>query len=108
MLDPRLRIGRHAPVSAATTCAKMAATPSTHDVLRAGEGHCDLCLMNMAVHGMQACGDIKSGDAANLFAHDAHKLEGHATTSPPTLLQRRQGEGFAGNRCCCASFFGTP
>ena len=35
-----------------------------------------LCLMNMAVHGMQACGDIKSGDEANTFYHDAHKLDG--------------------------------
>lgn len=35
-----------------------------------------LCLMNMAVHGMQACGDIKSGDEANSFYNDAHELEG--------------------------------
>lgn len=33
-----------------------------------------LCLMNMAVHGMQ--GVIKSGDEANSFYHDAHELEG--------------------------------
>lgn len=33
-----------------------------------------LCLMNMAVHGMQ--GIIKSGDEANSFYHDAHELEG--------------------------------
>lgn len=35
-----------------------------------------LCLMNMAVHGMQACGDIKSGDEANTFYNDAHELNG--------------------------------
>lgn len=33
-----------------------------------------LCLMNMAVHGMQ--GAIKSGDEANTFYHDAHDLDG--------------------------------
>lgn len=33
-----------------------------------------LCLMNMAVHGMQ--GNIMSGDMANSFYHDAHNLEG--------------------------------
>lgn len=33
-----------------------------------------LCLMNMAVHGMQ--GNIMSGDTANSFYHDAHNLEG--------------------------------
>lgn len=33
-----------------------------------------LCLMNMAVHGMQ--GNIKSGDEANTFYNDAHTLDG--------------------------------
>ena len=33
-----------------------------------------LCLMNMAVHGMQ--GNIKSGDEANTFYNDAHALDG--------------------------------
>lgn len=33
-----------------------------------------LCLMNMAVHGMQ--GNIKSGDDANTFYNDAHTLDG--------------------------------
>ena len=50
------------------------------------EYNADLCLMNMAVHGMQACGDIKSGDAANSFYHDAHKLEGqcdYVAANPP-------------------------
>ncbi len=33
-----------------------------------------LCLMNMAVHGLT--GVFKSGDAANTFYHDAHSLNG--------------------------------
>lgn len=43
-----------------------------------------LCLMNMAVHGMQ--GSIKSGDEANTFYHDAHKLNGtcdYVAANPP-------------------------
>lgn len=43
-----------------------------------------LCLMNMAVHGMQ--GAIKSGDEANTFYHDAHALEGkcdYVAANPP-------------------------
>lgn len=43
-----------------------------------------LCLMNMAVHGMQ--GIIKSGDAANTFYHDAHALAGkcdYVAANPP-------------------------
>ena len=43
-----------------------------------------LCLMNMAVHGMQ--GIIKSGDEANSFYHDAHDLEGkcdYVVANPP-------------------------
>lgn len=43
-----------------------------------------LCLMNMAVHGMQ--GIIKSGDEANSFYHDAHDLEGkcdYVAANPP-------------------------
>lgn len=43
-----------------------------------------LCLMNMAVHGMQ--GAIKSGDEANTFYHDAHALEGkcdYIAANPP-------------------------
>ena len=43
-----------------------------------------LCLMNMAVHGMQ--GTIKSGDAANTFYHDAHALDGkcdYVAANPP-------------------------
>lgn len=43
-----------------------------------------LCLMNMAVHGMQ--GAIKSSDEANTFYHDAHALEGkcdYVAANPP-------------------------
>ena len=43
-----------------------------------------LCLMNMAVHGMQ--GNIKSGDEANSFYHDVHALEGacdYVAANPP-------------------------
>lgn len=38
------------------------------------EYNAQLCLMNMAVHGLT--GVIKSGDGANSFYHDAHNLEG--------------------------------
>ena len=38
------------------------------------EYNAQLCLMNMAVHGLN--GLIKSGDEANTFYHDAHGLDG--------------------------------
>lgn len=38
------------------------------------EYNAQLCLMNMAVHGL--AGVIKSGDEANTFYHDAHNLNG--------------------------------
>ena len=38
------------------------------------EYNAQLCLMNMAVHGLN--GIIKSGNEANTFYHDAHNLEG--------------------------------
>lgn len=38
------------------------------------EYNAQLCLMNMAVHGLT--GVIKSGDEANSFYHDAHNLNG--------------------------------
>ena len=38
------------------------------------EYNAQLCLMNMAVHGLS--GLIKSGDEANTFYHDAHNLDG--------------------------------
>ena len=38
------------------------------------EYNAQLCLMNMAVHGLT--GVIKSGDEANTFYHDANNLDG--------------------------------
>lgn len=38
------------------------------------EYNAQLCLMNMAVHGLK--GVFKSGDEANTFYHDAHRLNG--------------------------------
>lgn len=48
------------------------------------EYNAQLCLMNMAVHGLT--GVIKSGDEANTFYHDAHNLEGccdYVMANPP-------------------------
>lgn len=48
------------------------------------EYNAQLCLMNMAVHGLT--GKIKSGDDANTFYHDAHSLNGccdYVMANPP-------------------------
>ena len=48
------------------------------------ERNARLCLMNMAVHGLEA--HIAFGDAANSFYHDSHHLEGKCDTvmaNPP-------------------------
>lgn len=48
------------------------------------EYNAQLCLMNMAVHGLN--GRIISGDEANSFYHDAHNLEGkcdYVMANPP-------------------------
>ena len=48
------------------------------------EYNAKLCLMNMAVHGMN--GKILSGDEANTFYHDAHSLNGkcdYVAANPP-------------------------
>ena len=48
------------------------------------EYNAQLCLMNMAVHGLN--GIIKSGDEANTFYHDAHNLNGccdYVMANPP-------------------------
>jgi len=48
------------------------------------EYNAKLCLMNMAVHGLN--GIIKSGDDANTFYHDAHNLDGccdYVMANPP-------------------------
>ena len=51
------------------------------------EYNAQLCLMNMAVHGLN--GIIKSGDEANTFYHDAHNLDGccdYVMANPPFNL----------------------
>ena len=48
------------------------------------EYNAQLCLMNMAVHGLT--GVIKSGDEANTFYHDAHNIAGccdYVMSNPP-------------------------
>lgn len=48
------------------------------------EYNAQLCLMNLAVHGLS--GVIKSGDEANTFYHDAHNLDGccdYVMANPP-------------------------
>lgn len=48
-----------------------------------------LCLMNMAVHGLT--GQVLSGDAANTFYHDAHSLAGrcdYIMANPPFNVKK--------------------
>ncbi|WP_337515576.1 class I SAM-dependent DNA methyltransferase [Mitsuokella jalaludinii] len=52
-----------------------------------------LCLMNMAVHGLT--GRIKSGDEANTFYHDAHNLNGkcdYVMANPPFNVDKVKAE----------------
>ncbi|WP_316637684.1 N-6 DNA methylase [uncultured Ruminococcus sp.] len=52
-----------------------------------------LCLMNMAVHGLN--GKIKSGDEANTFHHDAHNLNGccdYIMANPPFNVDKVKSE----------------
>lgn len=52
-----------------------------------------LCLMNMAVHGLS--GVIKSGDEANTFYHDAHNLNGkcdYIMANPPFNVDKVKSE----------------
>lgn len=52
-----------------------------------------LCVMNMAVHGLNA--KIKSGDGANTFYHDAHNLEGccdYVMANPPFNVDKVKAE----------------
>lgn len=52
-----------------------------------------LCLMNMAVHGMN--GKIVSGDAGNTFYHDAHGLDGtcdYVAANPPFNVDKVKAE----------------
>lgn len=57
------------------------------------EYNAKLCLMNMAVHGMN--GKIVSGDAANTFYHDAHSLDGkcdYVAANPPFNVDKVKAE----------------
>lgn len=70
------------------------------------EYNAQLCLMNMAVHGLT--GVIKSGDEANTFYHDAHNLNGccdYIMANPPFNVDKVKAE-------CCESAgrlpFGMP
>lgn len=57
------------------------------------EYNAQLCLMNMAVHGLT--GVIKSGDEANTFYHDAHNLCGccdYVMANPPFNVDKVKAE----------------
>ena len=57
------------------------------------EYNAQLCLMNMAVHGLN--GKIVSGDEANSFYHDAHNLEGkcdYVMANPPFNVDKVKSE----------------
>lgn len=57
------------------------------------EYNAKLCLMNMAVHGLN--GIIKSGDEANTFYHDAHNLDGccdYVMANPPFNVDKVNSE----------------
>lgn len=57
------------------------------------EYNAQLCLMNLAVHGL--LGVIKSGDEANTFYHDAHNLEGkcdYVMANPPFNVDKVKAE----------------
>lgn len=57
------------------------------------EYNAQLCLMNMAAHGLT--GVIKSGDEANSFYHDAHNLDGccdYVMANPPFNVDKVKAE----------------
>ncbi|MBO4333683.1 MAG: SAM-dependent DNA methyltransferase [Paludibacteraceae bacterium] len=57
------------------------------------EYNAQLCLMNMAVHGLN--GRIVSGDEANTFYHDAHNLAGkcdYVMANPPFNVDKVKSE----------------
>lgn len=57
------------------------------------EYNAQLCLMNMAVHGLT--GLIKSGDQANSFYYDAHNLDGscdYVMANPPFNVDKVKAE----------------
>ena len=61
------------------------------------EYNANLCLMNLAVHGLT--GVIKSGDEANTFYHDAHQLEercNYIMADPPFNVGKVKAESTQG------------
>ncbi len=57
------------------------------------EYNAKLCLMNMAVHGLN--GIIRSGDEANTFYHDAHNIDGccdYVMANPPFNVDKVNSE----------------
>ena len=61
------------------------------------EYNAKLCLMNMAVHGLD--GRIVSGDGANTFYNDAHDLEGccdYVMANPPFNVDKVKAESAEG------------
>ena len=57
------------------------------------EYNAQLCLMNMAVHGLT--GVIRSGDEANTFYHDVHNLDGccdYVMANPPFNVDKVKAE----------------
>lgn len=70
------------------------------------EYNAQLCLMNMAVHGLT--GVIKSGDEANSFYHDAHNLNGccdYIMANPPFNVDKVKAESA---ECAGRLPFGMP
>lgn len=60
------------------------------------EYNAQLCMMNMAVHGL--AGVVKSGDEANSFYHDAHNLDGccdYIMANPPFNVDKVKSESAA-------------
>ncbi len=60
------------------------------------EYNAQLCMMNMAVHGLT--GIIRSGDEANTFYHDAHNLNGccdYVMANPPFNVDKVKAESCA-------------
>ena len=60
------------------------------------EYNAQLCLMNLAVHGLT--GVIRSGDEANTFYHDAHNLAGccdYVMANPPFNVDKVKSESCA-------------
>ena len=60
------------------------------------EYNAQLCLMNLAVHGLT--GIIQSGDEANTFYHDAHNLDGecdYLMANPPFNVDKVKAESCA-------------